>query len=656
MAIIPIYITDQRGGRNGIDSPVSPSFPMNQCTEALNVDFFDTPLGRKRGGAATIGITGGTAFSVGSWFLKRHVPAGDESAMELWGVDGTGLTKRLAGGTAWANVTLKDAWTGGAYYNINGVAFNGKLFLFGQTAVDRAHVWDGSTVRRVGLAAFAAGPTVANQGSGSYPNTARYYRARSIEVVGGVVIRRSEASASSAVFTPSASGLSARVTRPTAVGEGESHWEIEVSSDGVTFYILAGFAYGTQIAIATTTYDDTTLSTAYSSLTLAFESGAYSLMASYRFGITDGNRLIMAGQNSNGKTSRIFYTPVLGSTNEGDDERVPTLDSPVNYLDINEKDGGAVTGLGGPINGVDWAFKYRQTWRLTPTGDIDTPLIARKISNTIGCIGEKSIINGEDAAGNPCLYFWSAKGPYRLGMNGLEYLGRDVEDYLRGLNGKTAVNSLSSVPPHGVYHADINQVWWWVSTGNNNSPDLKLILDVKQATMSDQFGVRGGWSVHTGLSAVAVCSSMFSNTIGASMTADLKPYVGRIGPVISKCDTSDQTDEGTPFQSYITTRSLLPIERLGERVGVRETMLVAKAQSGVSIQQSIIKDFGVAANQTDSVLLTAEGSESRVIRKFDGSMQADMGIIQIQLGDASAIAATWALDALMVPVDTEGEL
>src|SRR6185312_15478579 len=91
-----VTIGDLRGGRNGADPPLS--LPDNQCVEALNVDHFDGLLGRKRGGTTAVTDTGGTAFSSGMQSLFRHIPGNDETAAELWGIDGAPIAKRMTGG------------------------------------------------------------------------------------------------------------------------------------------------------------------------------------------------------------------------------------------------------------------------------------------------------------------------------------------------------------------------------------------------------------------------------------------------------------------------------------------------------------------------------------------------------------------------------
>lgn len=642
-----ITIGDLRGGRNGADPPLS--LPDNQCVEAVNIDHFDGTLGRKRGGATAVSQTGGTAFSSGIQALFRHIPGAVETAAELWAVDGaaTPIVKRLAGSPTWANVTMADSIST-APQSVEFASFNGKLFLAYDSPVDYLHVYDPTLgtpiVRRSGFNTPAA-PTAANTGAGAYAAVLRYYRVRWLQLNGTTVVRRSEPSASVS-FTPSGTGTAARVTQPAAAGEQETHWEIEAGTDNSTFYRLS------QTAIATTTYDDSAVTTSYATTgTLSVTTGEQTKWTSVRYLLTDGNRLLGAGSwESGGKNSRIWFSPVLGSTGAGDDERVIATTDVENWIDLNENDGGTITGLGGPVYGTIYAFKYRQIWKIPPTGNLTTPYLPRKIADhSYGCIASKSIIVGKDNAGNPALYFLSPNGPCRIivypgGSAAPQYLGRDIEDIWADIN-----LAASTVVAHGVYHSDKHQVWWWIATGSSNDPDTKLVFDVLLGTFVQGDRVRGGWYEHTGATAAARCSTMMSNTLGATMSRDLKPYIGRAsGTLIWKTDTTDLDDAGTTFQAYVKTKPL-PVAPLGQNVQVGQSILLAKAASGVTITQTLDRDFGVET-RTSTALLTADASETRVIKKFEASDLAQAGTVQVQLGDASAVANNWVLDALSIPI------
>lgn len=646
-----LVIADLRGGRNGADPPLS--LPDNQCVEALNVDWFDGTVARKRGGSDAVSQTGGTAFSSGIQTLIRHVPGNAETGAELWGIDGaaTPIVKRLAGSTSWANVTLAQA-IATVPQDVQGASLNGKLFLAYDSTVDRLHAYDPSLasieVREVGLAASSA-PTVANTGTGSYAATLRYYKQDTIQLDSARVVRRSELSASVS-FTPSGTGTHARVTQGTLPSEGETHWRVWGSADNTTYYNLSG-----NIVIATTTYDDNEApATDYDDNTAQDAANTYALFPSVKYIITDGNRLLgagaweSAGAQSGGKNSRIWYTPVLGSSDQGDDERTRSTTTQKDFVDLNENDGGFITALGGPLAGAPYAWKYRQTWKLIPTGDVSTPYIPRRLRDDVGCIAQKSVVMARDKAGNAALYWLSALGPFRAGSNGIEYLGRDIEDIWSTIN-----LAASTVVCHGVYHPDKHQIWWWIATGSSNDPDTKIVLDVLLADWAEGDRVRGGWSKHDGPSAAARCSTLFSNTIATSMSRDLKPYIGRAsGTVIQKCDTSTTNDAGTNFQAYVKTKPILPADELGVNVGIGQTHLLAKVGASVTITQTIDRDWALET-LTATVSLTAAASETRVLRKIEGSDMSQAGVIQIQIGDGSAASNAWTLDALVIPVTAQ---
>mgnify|MGYP001613387091 CR=1 FL=1 len=655
-----LVIADLRGGRNQTDPPMA--LPFNQAVEAINVDWQDATLARKRGGAVVVALTGGTAMDDVQATLIRHVPGNSETAAELWAFDADlDLNKRLTGGTAWANVTFADAIATDAYAVV-GASLNGKLFLAFDSAVDRLHVYDPNLatpqVRRVNFATPGA-PTAANTGAGAYAAVLRYYRVRWLQTatIGGatVIVRRSEPGASVS-FTPSGAGTHARVTQPTAAGEQETHWEVEVSIDNSAWYLLAGRGTGVagsnlEIAIATTTYDDNTTATAasYATGAIADVAGYYARFPSVRYLLSDGNRLLgtgsweSSGADSAGKNSRIWFTPVLGSADRADDERVMNTTTQKNWVDLNENDGGANTALGGPVNGVPYAFKYRQVWKLRPTGDVTTPYLPRKIRDDIGCVAHKSIALGEDAIGRPALYFLSHRGPYRITHDGdVQYLGRDNEDIWRALN-----LGATTVVAHSVFHPDKHQWWLWISTGSNNIPDTKMMLDVQRAWPDENGQIRGGWAEHTSSSAAAACSCLFSNTLGASMSRDLKPHIGRAtGTLIWKCDTADLDDGGTDFQAFVKTRPILTTDALGRKFGLGEPYLLAAALSNVTLTMTIDRDFG-AETTTGTQVLTAAGSETRVFKKFEGLEMSEADVLQIQIGDGAAQEGQWTLDSLI---------
>jgi len=459
----------------------------------------------------------------------------------------------------------------------------------------------------------------------------------------GVRSRYADASTS---FTPSGSGTAARVTQGTLPGEGETHWEIEGSSDNATFYRLS------TVVIGTTTYDDSALVSSYSNNPLSASAGTYTVQKSYKFIAVDQNRLLGFGSyTSTDPQNRVEYSAVLGSSNISDDERVPLN----NYQALDENDSDVATGLIGPVLGSFFPFKGRQVWKMTPSGNTAAPYNTVNISKEVGAVNNQCIAVGQDETGNPAVYWMSQRGPYRYGLRGLEYLGKAIEDYTIGANSGVSINlAATHVVGHTRWYADKRQVEFWFATGSNNDPNVVAVFNLGRVNVyyggySTEPGVPSAWTIWAGPIATARCSVMFSNTVGASMSRDLKPYIGSSATanLIGKCDSGTQ-DFSTPFQGYVTTRAYQPWGD-GFTGTISGGQLSGPSASGVSIQVSTLGDFGARATASDTASLTPAGSESRVQPRVGAGMNdAGMTSVQFTVGDAAAANNAWQLDALSV--------
>jgi hypothetical protein len=632
-----LIVDDLRGGRNGTDAPGK--LLPNQCVDAVDIDWYQATFARKRNGSTALS----TAFSSGGPFtgklssLFRHVPTTDATAAEFWGIDDALVTGRLAGAVTWTAPTLKDAWTGNGW-DVSFATLNGKLFIGGKTAQSRLHVWDGSTVRRVGLPTPAA-PTVANTaGGGAYPATAGFWRVRWVQLVSAVTTIRSEPSPSTA-FTPSGTNVGVTVTQPTVAGEAETHWEVEFSLDNTTFFVVYGASGGVAAqAIATTTAPVTAVPTALVGLGVSPLTGTYTVPPSAKFIAADQNRLLMFGDyTSTNKQNRITISAVVGSLNVGDAERVDTTGN--YFIDLDENDSGIAMGIIGPVFGNFYAFKDRQFWELTPTGATASPYRQTALSKDIGLVAPKAATRGEDASGNSALYWMSHAGVYRYGVNGLEYIGRPIEDLILG---PTATMNLgaSHVVAHALYVAQKRQVWFWHATGSSNDPDTLTVYDV----------VHQGWSRFTGIAA-ARCSCLFSTTVAASMSRDVKPYIGSstTANTILKCDADGITaDSSVPFQSYAVVKPLEP-GGPGFRGEVKDAILLATAGTGVTITALVIPDFDASLAKTAMADLTPKRSETRVSVRLEDSRLGKCRFVQYLVGDGAPTATAWTIDRLIVP-------
>lgn len=633
MANSTFTIADLRHGRNGIDPPQS--LPDGQVADAVNVDWIRTPFGRRRPGCTALSLSG-APFTFNLLAMCRHVPGTDETKAELWGIDQGGLIGRYASGV-WTQPTLKDAVTTAT---ATFASLNGKLFIAYGSAQDRLHCWDpvSGSVRRTGLAPMGT-PTVGDTGSGSYANTKRYFRTRATEQRSGVTYRRSEYSTIIS-YTPSGSGAGALVTQGTPPNEGETHWEIEAGTDGATF-----FRIGT-VAIGTTTFTDSNAPAAYSTFPLSDVTGFYTVQKSYRFIAADQARLLGFGSfTSTDPQNNVEYSAVLGSSNVGDDERVPIG----NYVGLDENASGQPTALIGPVNGSFFAAKYRQFWKMTPTGNVVSPYSTRALTKQYGVINPYSVVVGEDEVGNPVLMWLSLNGFYRYGTNGIEYIGHGIEDQINGaiqgdlsVPGATALNLNATIVSHAVWFADLRQMWCWYAIGEDTFPNHLAVFSVGRTQSSNgDSPIGSGWSRFTGAIASASASTMFG-------TFSLVPYFSvSTFPVGIGIANSGSQDFGTNYQATITTKAYAPWgnNTTGTVQGVQ---LVAPVQSGVTLTVTSSRDFGILT-ASDTASLTATGSEARVTPRLGGAVNlGDCQYAQFTIGDGIAQNVAWTIDNIDV--------
>jgi hypothetical protein len=633
-----LVISDLRGGRNGTEPPTV--LGDTTCVEALNVDWDDAAVAHKRLGASAVVLQGpgaGASPITGTVsFLGRHVPNSDDTMAELWMADDAFpnaniCREQLGGSPGLVKPTITDPVTGNGW-DVQGASIRSKYMLCYQSGQPRFHCWDPTTgsIRRTGIATPTPTLTAANTGSGTYPNVTRYYRVRAVTIVSGFVTRRSEPGAVSGAATPSGTGSGIVLTiTGGAPGEGETHWEVEASTDQVTFFVLGTTPIGS-------TYTDTTLTTNYVNLPVSPATGTYGLQRPYRFVVIDQNRVIGFGSyTATDPQNRLEFSGVIGSTNASDDERVPIG----NYLDLDDNDSGPPTGLIGPVFGAFYVFKYRQVWKLIATGNATQPYALYSISKVVGAIHQNSIDLGEDAAGNPVVYFMSARGPYRLGTTGLQYIGLPNEDLWLGPTASVNYNS-TTVVAHTVYHSDKRQVWFWFAIQPNNDPTIKLMYDVR----------RSAWARHGDQSANARCSVMFANTFGATSSRDLKPYIGYAGAVKSlwKCDDPQKSDDaGNLFQAFVLTKPYF-LGGAGAYCTVGQGTLLGIYRVGsVTITLTLTRDFG-KESRTSTAYLNPVGSETRVQALFDAAGMAGAYAIQLQIGDAAQVSNRWLLDMVTV--------
>lgn len=652
-----LVISDLRGGINETDPPMAAGPQDRYMQTARNIEFFSGGLCRKRNGCAEpAGLTySATAGKLASLF--RHTVGTDEQSTELWAfTDGGGIGRMPISSLTFANVTGGDTPVTSAVQYATAASLAGKLFLAFKNGVDRLHVWDGTSLRRVGLAATAAAPTTSETG-GAVTDTRRY-RVTYVKKTSTVYDLRSEPSNETSPIA--LAGEKCTVTKNTSPGESETHWELWASSTATnygTWYKIG------EAAIATTTIEDNFTDLSSYSGEIAEYRGERTLFPSAKYLITDENRLLAAGSydTPSAYASRVWFSAVLGATDIGDDERTPNSVSAEQkfYVDVGRGIDGGITGMAGPLYDAIYVFKTSSIWKLVKTGVLANPYRVVCVHKSVGAINHKSIILGEDEAGQPALYFLSRRGPYRLGSRGLEYLGADIETTFATIN-----LDADLMVAHGVYYHRKHQVWWWIATGANDSPDTLLVFDVQQGKTSE-LGVRQGWVIHTGrLASTAYCSTLYSLTLGGSTASyDLRPYFGRsdVNNKLIMADVSDvYTDhDSAGYVSYLRTRAYA-LGALDKQVRVNGVAVVAKPNSSSSPclwvraernWNTNWAEYHVSIPASDLARVLVSQPEPQTVRQ--GPPGSDL--VSVYIYDNADQAVGWQIDALVLEYATDGE-
>lgn len=645
IGIQPITINSLSGGLN--DTDPATSLKPDECTIAENVEFFFTPMGERRSGCVPIGLptsVSGNALIEATTWMGVHYPSNALNATELWALsqnlttNDNVLTRNVAGVWSTVSPTL-DALTvtSGQGAGIRATSLHKKFFVTYKSAVDRAHVWDGSVLRRTGVASPSNAPVGADTGAGAFAST-RYYRVRYTEMSGSTVLRRSEPSPV-LTFTPSGAGTGVIVTRPALVSEGETHWELEASTDNANFYRIATTVIGT-----TTTTDSTAFATGYASVGILSEAlTSYSLIPSGKFVTTDGDRLIMGGSYENSAyASRIWWTPVLGATGVGNDER---LDMTVNpFIDLDGFEGGELTGLSRSVNGYYYAFKWQSIYKIIRQGNLTNAYSAIPVSKARGAM-PGSLIEAVDQSGSAALYFLDPLvGPMRIGKYGLEWLGGSLRTLW------SRVNQNATIVCHGVHYPFKNQVHFWLAVDGSNHPNFKIVLQCNQV-QSDANGGHRGWStVPVGnRMSDAYCSTMFSQNVDSMDSRSFYqiPFIGKgkwtvagvtKKDLIQRCDIGGTDaltagDSSAYYYARIQTRPYSPSTVLN-KVGIMAGTLVVGAITNPTndVHVQVVKDFGLET-KTVGVVLFPVSDETVLIRALDNLSFSEVRALQMTFGD-----------------------
>jgi hypothetical protein len=657
----PIVWSRNRG-RNGWDGPSDVSPDMS--TESFNIDLVQNALGRRRNGSVRQPVTGNQDAPA---VLARFSPTLDDRNVELHYTTLAAGVNRVAVNADAEALALVDAISDPR--TASWAVLNRKLFWSYDSAVNRLHVYDPATpgvVRRAGLPADPSVITVADTGSGTYPAVLRQYRTRLMRLAAGglrlpraadgTLVLQGEAGAAVS-FTPSGTGAAATVTRPVGGEESATHWRVEVSLDGATWYVLSA-----PIPIATTTYADSTLVTAYGTLAAAPIAGTFAPFPSVKYLCADQDRLLGFGAWEAGtaaaagevapRAGRVYFTPVLSSTDSADDERIDYGPDHPGFIDVGRAGGYEDRALAGPIDGQFMAFQSQGIHLLVPTGDVENPFRRITLSPKLGAVSHASTFIGEDEAGAVCLYFLDpARGPYRYGPRGLEWCGYDVQDVWAFFN-----PDAPNLSAHGYFDSTLRAAIWFISVSPSTQPDQALVFFVREGQPTEVEGVRYGYSRWiAGPWAGATSSLAFARTLDTPRPRGETGYLATSAGLMRINVPGTIDDAGVPFLAQMASAEFQPARLFEKTPTVAYVQASAHADPIVTIRHGVFGDF-LRVGQGTNLVLTPERTEQRVMRKVPDLALGQVTSIRVILGDPTYVsAATWTIDDWLLLYETGGD-
>jgi hypothetical protein len=631
--------------------------------ELQNARSLTESLLEMRQGLRVESLTGSGLTGPVLWCGRHITNAGAE---ELWAAAnnaGTAALARRVSGT-WAAVTFSDTASAANLLYMQGVSMNGKFFLFYDSDVNRLHVWDGTSVRRVGLAQASVVTAATMGGAGLTFN--RWYRKRVVVQESGVVVRRSEPSPTN-VNVSITDDAGVTVTRGTVPGEGETHWEVEASTDSggapTIWYRIA------TVLIATTTSDDT--NSAITTFEESDETGLYVPPPSAKYGATDGLTLTMGGawetSGTSGQTTpkqnRAWFTRPLGASDVSDDEAIPNTEVQKNWLDVG--DAGPLTAVKGPISGETYVYKERAYGKLTPTGDLVSPYALSMISDSVGAVDGRLVCTGE-LAGIPAILFADTNAAYGLSSaGGVTNISEDIGRDLRAV-------SIAADP--GLMLFDPFQRMAFLQTSTAPAAQAgsyrSFTLDVAKQRWSGFTlgGAASGWILGTGLLGTSTIlggsgAEILNGTFAATNDGERRMYVcgqdaAGVAQILS-WGSQCALDADATFTTIARFRKLF---KPGWRSTVGNPTVWYRNPQGttagtLTLTLSMTRDFDELRTQSKTLDVTDDDNGIAVKQvTFEGLASADVSVLDLSaelsyVGTAYASEVTPAIDAIVVPYE-----
>jgi len=303
-----------------------------------------------------------------------------------------------------------------------------------------------------------------------------------------------------------------------------------------------------------------------------------------------------------------------------------------NFKDLDWMDGGSITGVSTPIQGVFYVFKLQRVYKGQRTGVLNDAYEFYLISTARGAM-DGSVQDGIDESGNPCVYFTDpAVGPCRVGGAGIQ----EIEGLRQ--TWATVNTGAEGVATHSYYYPDKKQMHYHVATFGADFPNYELVSQTNEIRSSGQAGnAARGWSVSTGHRTEAICSCVVPEMVldqdTGSTYLSFRPYLGFTAPDLIQRGDASSRDNGEKYLGKILTKSYI-VAGLLNWFGAMSGGLLASplTTDKTKMRISFIKDFGLEKVPvlTD---FKAEGNEELIIKLFDNFGISHVHALQLLFED-----------------------
>lgn len=367
--------------------------------------------------------------------------------------------------------------------------------------------------------------------------------------------------------------------------------------------------------------------------------GSYILLPSARYLAVDGDRLIYGGHWTNtAQMSTVGWTPVKGDPGVGNSERAPIVTTGgtniVTTVDLDNYDGGPLTGIAASTSGTWYAFKWQRIYSAIRNGNVSQAYDINTVSTSKGAI-PGSIVKASDTSGGGAIYFLDPfVGPCKLGNGGIVYPIHGLRNIWSRVNLKA-----TTVVCCGAFYPYKQQVRWWLSVDGGNAPSLCIVIQASELqhkyvpnTYQSTGELTKGVSTTTGLAATATAVAAITSVLG-TQTTDV-PFIGLPSPNFIQQIDNGTDDNGTTFTATIKSKPLF-LAGILNKWAVRATSFMGTADANGAITVGLIRDEGLETKFSSSPItsLAPVGTEAQVIIPLDDLNISELRSVQILLTD-----------------------